>query len=56
MSERTQQIVFKKLQKEVEMAIRSEDSGEKGSLNMEELKRCLYSLDYLGFMQIEEEE
>jgi hypothetical protein len=34
--------VFKKLQKEVEQAIRGEDLAEKGSLNMEELKRCFY--------------
>lgn len=38
------------------MAIRGEDRGDKGVLNMEEFKRCLYSLEYLGYMQVEEEE
>ena len=40
----------------MELSILGEDHGEKGALNMEEFKRCLYSLDFLGYMQVEEEE
>lgn len=36
------------------MAIRKTDINGKGALTMEELKQCLFHLDYLSFMQVDE--
>eukprot|EP00347_Sterkiella_histriomuscorum_P012751 403367361 len=49
-SEKTQQIYFKKLQKEVEVAIRDADQQEKGGIDIEEFKQCFYNLNYLPYM------
>ena len=38
---------LKKLKKEVETAIRAADIADKGGLNFEELKECLFNLNYL---------
>lgn len=45
--DRSQQIYFKKLQKEVEYAIRNADANENGALDIEQLKACFQNLGYL---------
>lgn len=50
LSEKTQQIFFKKLQKDVEVAIRGADQEGKSQVNIEELKQAFYNMGYLPYL------
>ena len=52
--DRSQQIYFKKLQQEVEYAIRNADGNENGALDIEQLKACFQNLGYLRCLMSEQ--
>ena len=42
---------FKKLQKEIEVAIRNSDVQKLGSLDIKDTERCFFALEYLPLMK-----
>jgi len=50
-TQKSKDILFKKLQKEIEMAIRGSDVQMLGSLDLLDLENCLFKLDYLPLLK-----
>lgn len=50
-AQKSKDILFKKLQKEIENAIRSSDANRKGSLDLNELEATFFALDYLPLLR-----
>lgn len=47
LAQKSNDILFKKLQREIEMAIRRSDSQMIGALEFQEVEKCFFTLDYL---------
>lgn len=48
---KTKDILFRKLQKEIEIAIRSSDATMQGSLDLPGLEQCFFNLEFLPLLR-----